>query len=428
MLRSDRAISFRPARSAPALQATFPLFLRLRMSSPDAQFATKDIAKPENIAIPTRHGEIQALLYKPTAADIAATRAAGQCPPVHFITHGGAFIVRVPEQEDNVARYLASELRAYVVIPDFDTAPTVGHPVSEQQAYDAFVWVHENGDRYGWDGERTARTPQPIHATWSLVLSAFAIACRQRSAHRSSECRLARAATAGSGIARVLRVRPGNTAVSCGDSLLCRLPRAYDQRTLRRRSGWPVPSNPSQSGWIVCVRNGANGRNARLNAHACARTSRAAPNGRCTGREESAAGRPTVSSEYVLFVVPALLQLVPAPRVHADLATAPALAATHQEGAAALIEIGLGERECFLDTQPGAPQDHDQCAQPAAVCVVAGGSHDGIRASLDRRAPGCRFGEEAARTHAQARVSRLPQSGAAPGSAHSVGATLPSSR
>jgi acetyl esterase len=73
---------------------------------------------------------------------------------VHFITHGGAFIIRRPQQEDNVARYIASELGAYVVLPDFDTAPTVIHPVSAQQAYDALVWVHENGERYGWDGDR----------------------------------------------------------------------------------------------------------------------------------------------------------------------------------------------------------------------------------------------------------------------------------
>jgi acetyl esterase len=73
---------------------------------------------------------------------------------VHLLTHGGGFIIRVPEQEDNVARYIASEVGAYVVAPDFDTAPKVIHPVSEQQAYDAFVWVHENGERFGWDGDR----------------------------------------------------------------------------------------------------------------------------------------------------------------------------------------------------------------------------------------------------------------------------------
>jgi hypothetical protein len=27
-----------------------------------------------------------------------------------------------------------------------------------------------------------------------------------------------------------------------------------------------------------------------------------------------------------------------------------------------VIQIGFGERECFLDAQPCAPQDHDQAA------------------------------------------------------------------
>jgi hypothetical protein len=44
---------------------------------------------------------------------------------------------------------------------------------------------------------------------------------------------------------------------------------------------------------------------------------------------------------------------------------------------AALIAIGLGERECFLDAQHGAPEDHDQRAESTAVCVAPGGPHDG---------------------------------------------------
>jgi acetyl esterase len=154
VFRSDPAIKTRHAAAARAMQAVFPFIFWRSYSSPDVQFATKSIADPDEITIPTRHGDIRALVYRPTDADIAATRAAGQRPPVHFVTHGGGFIVRRPEQEDNVARYLASEVGAYVVLPDFDTAPTVIHPVSEQQAYDAFVWVHENGDRNGWDGDR----------------------------------------------------------------------------------------------------------------------------------------------------------------------------------------------------------------------------------------------------------------------------------
>jgi acetyl esterase len=156
MFRADPAIDTRSALSARLLQAAFPVGFRLVLSSPDVQFATKPIAKPRTITIPTRHGDVRALVYSPTDADIAVARAAGQRPPVHLITHGGAFIIRRPQQEDNVARYIASEVGAYVVLPDFDTAPTVRHPISEQQAYDSFVWVHEHGEQNGWDGERVS--------------------------------------------------------------------------------------------------------------------------------------------------------------------------------------------------------------------------------------------------------------------------------
>ena len=60
-------------------------------------------------------------------------------------------------------------------------------------------------------------------------------------------------------------------------------------------------------------------------------------------------------------------ELLPGPVVHADLAAAAALAAPDQQRAAARIEVGLGERERLVDAQPGAPQHHDQAAQPAAV-------------------------------------------------------------
>jgi hypothetical protein len=36
--------------------------------------------------------------------------------------------------------------------------------------------------------------------------------------------------------------------------------------------------------------------------------------------------------------------------------------ATDEQRASAVIQIGFGERECFLDAQPCAPQDHDQAA------------------------------------------------------------------
>src|SRR5450755_4434475 len=50
-------------------------------------------------------------------------------------------------------------------------------------------------------------------------------------------------------------------------------------------------------------------------------------------------------------------QLTPRPAVHAHLATPPAFASAHGEGAARAVEVGLGEVECFADPQPGGP-DH----------------------------------------------------------------------
>ena len=56
------------------------------------------------------------------------------------------------------------------------------------------------------------------------------------------------------------------------------------------------------------------------------------------------------------------LEFVPSPRVHSDLAPAPALAAPDQQRAAAVIEIGFDECERLLDAEPGSPEDHNQAA------------------------------------------------------------------
>ena len=65
-----------------------------------------------------------------------------------------------------------------------------------------------------------------------------------------------------------------------------------------------------------------------------------------------------------------LLQLLPGPAVHADLAAATALPAADEDRAAAGVEVSLGERERFVDAQPGAPEHDDHSAHPQAMGLV----------------------------------------------------------
>ncbi|MFD3519895.1 alpha/beta hydrolase [Streptomyces sp. NPDC058653] len=151
MPRRDPRITRRAAFQARRMQALSRVFMPLLFSSARLRFATEPTARPTTATIPTRHGPIRTLVYAPPARRIARHEAAGSRPPVHLILHGGAFIVRLPQQEDNVARYLASEVGCYVVLPDYDTAPRVRFPVAEEQAYDAYRWVREHAEHQGWD-------------------------------------------------------------------------------------------------------------------------------------------------------------------------------------------------------------------------------------------------------------------------------------
>jgi hypothetical protein len=71
------------------------------------------------------------------------------------------------------------------------------------------------------------------------------------------------------------------------------------------------------------------------------------------------------------------LELVPAPRVHAHLAAASALAATHEQRAASVIEIGFSEGQRFLDPQAARqrttikPRRRWPCASSPALRMTA---------------------------------------------------------
>jgi hypothetical protein len=56
------------------------------------------------------------------------------------------------------------------------------------------------------------------------------------------------------------------------------------------------------------------------------------------------------------------LEFFPAPIVHADLTPAAAFAAAHEHGSAPWVEVGLVERERFVNPQACAPRSTDQRA------------------------------------------------------------------
>jgi acetyl esterase/lipase len=125
------------------------LLARLAQFAPAPRIAaeisfTELPARTEAITIPTRHGDIPATVYWPAPSPAL--------PPVYLNFHGGGFVVRHPEQDDPLCRYLAAEAGAVVINVDYDVAPQRRFPVPAEEAYDAVAWAAGPGHR--WDGSR----------------------------------------------------------------------------------------------------------------------------------------------------------------------------------------------------------------------------------------------------------------------------------
>jgi acetyl esterase/lipase len=103
-------------------------------------------AQTETISIPTRHGPVQAVVYWPGAP------AGEPDPPVYVNFHGGGFVLRHPEQDDPLCRYLAAAAGVAVINVDYDVAPQHRFPHPVEEAYDAVCWASRSGHR--WDGSR----------------------------------------------------------------------------------------------------------------------------------------------------------------------------------------------------------------------------------------------------------------------------------
>ncbi len=70
--------------------------------------------RTRTLTIPTRHGAIRATAYFPTCEG---------APGVYVNFHGGGYVLRHPEQDDPLCRFLAHHARVVVINVDYDVAP-----------------------------------------------------------------------------------------------------------------------------------------------------------------------------------------------------------------------------------------------------------------------------------------------------------------
>jgi acetyl esterase len=136
--------------AASVLQRFAPIFWR----PPRAlYFASRPVATPVERRIPTRHGPVRCLIYHPPAG-APDPGGAGRRRPVHVQIHGGGFYGRLPEQDEHIAAFIASDVGAVVVSVDYDVAPHVRFPVAEEECYDVVAWIATNAAANGWDADR----------------------------------------------------------------------------------------------------------------------------------------------------------------------------------------------------------------------------------------------------------------------------------
>ena len=100
--------------------------------------------------VATEAGSVNCTTYHPS------TVPQGRPPGVYVNFHGGGYIIRHPEQDDPLCRYIAHHAGCVVVNVDYDVAPQRPFPTAVLQAHGVGLWAATTGHALGWDGDRLA--------------------------------------------------------------------------------------------------------------------------------------------------------------------------------------------------------------------------------------------------------------------------------
>jgi acetyl esterase len=108
-----------------------------------------EMARVEDIRIPTRAGACAARVLKPTSDASAAL-------PVIVYYFSGGYVIGGIDESEHEARRLAARTPAIVVSVGYRVAPEYRFPAAAEDAYDALTWVAAHAQRFGGDPQRLA--------------------------------------------------------------------------------------------------------------------------------------------------------------------------------------------------------------------------------------------------------------------------------
>ena len=108
------------------------------------------VHRVESFTVPTRDGcEVPVRLYAPQQLKSALL-------PVLVFFHGGGFVVGSIATHDSLCRHLSHLAHCAVLSVGYRLAPEAQFPVAFDDAWDAVLWVHQQGGEKGLDARRIA--------------------------------------------------------------------------------------------------------------------------------------------------------------------------------------------------------------------------------------------------------------------------------
>jgi acetyl esterase len=123
--------------------------------------APSALAKVEDISAPTPDGALGLRLYRPADGVL----------PVALFFHGGGWTLNDLDTHDDLCRRLAKRSGWLLVSVDYRRAPEHKHPAPLDDAYHAYSWLLENGERLGCDPSCRAVVGESSGATTAAALT-----------------------------------------------------------------------------------------------------------------------------------------------------------------------------------------------------------------------------------------------------------------